>query len=166
MLIEFYKLALQLVVLGVLGGAVTWFYSRQQRRREMRNALLREFADTHGQFIALRFRYNSSQVTWGRDPEHGTHPLNAEELRLERWDCFSEACSLLGKFQAQKPLLTAYFFGVDDRLHALHQGYQEWRRRTALGRPILQEVEGRNEEKYETLKEDYQRLIAQMKLQL
>jgi hypothetical protein len=41
------KLAMQLVMLGVLGGAVSWYYSKIQKQRELRITLLKDFSHLH-----------------------------------------------------------------------------------------------------------------------
>jgi len=42
------QLLLQLIILGIVGGGVSWFYTRLQKRRELRRDLLKEFSSLSG----------------------------------------------------------------------------------------------------------------------
>jgi hypothetical protein len=152
---ELLGLVPQLLVLGVLGGAISWLYSKQQKERELKIASLREFASIHGKFISLRYRYNSFHIEWENSRGKDSHALSSEEMRLERWKNFEEACNLIGEFQGLKPLLVEQFPESTEQINQLHQFYQQWRRRTGGNTPILQNVNGTNEPQYKELTEVY-----------
>lgn len=160
------NLTLQLALIGVAGGAVSWFYSRIQKQRDLRISLMKEFAALHGRFVSLRFRFNSFHIEWKGSRNKTAHPLNEEEIRTERWSNFQEACELLGEFYSIKPLLISQFKDIADEIEALHQGYQQWRRQIGGNQPVLQNSEGKSDQKYIELRENYQRVIKIMKKQI
>ena len=94
------KLTLQLILIGVAGGAVSWFYSSIQKQRELRISLLKEFAALQGRFVSLRFRFNSFHVEWKGARNKENHPLNEEEIRKERWAHFKKRVKCLESFIA------------------------------------------------------------------
>jgi len=160
------KLTLQLILIGVAGGAVSWFYSRIQKQRELKISLLKEFAALQGRFVSLRFRFNSFHVEWKGARNKENHPLNEEEIRKERWAHFQEACEMLGEFYSIKPLLVSQFNNVTEEIELLHQGYQQWRRQIGGNFPVLQRKEGKSDEQYKQIRETYQRVIQKMRNQI
>lgn len=153
----------QLLVLGVFGGAVTWFYARLQRNRDLRLQLLRDFASLHGRFVALRYRANSFYVQWSEDRSPTTHPLSDEERRLERWKLYEETCELIGEFIGLQPIVLATFPTTTEDVNTLHRTYQEWRRTLGANRPILQNTDGKSEDAYHLLRDAYARVVRQMR---
>ena len=160
---EVLKYVLQLIVLGVFGGGVTWFYTRLQRNQDLRLRVLREFALLHGKFIALRYEFNSFYVRHHGKRSPQFHPLNESEIRVERWKYFQQACRLIGEFQGMRPLIVETFPETADDIHFLFSKYQDWRRLIQADKPILQSPDGRNEEAYNELRERYSRVIKQMR---
>lgn len=106
---EIVKILLQLVVLGIIGGAVAWFFSQLQNKKELRLSTLREFSKLHGDFIALRYEFNSFYIQWEGEHVSEFHPLTEEEQRVERWKYYQESCHLLGEFQSLKPIVVDVF---------------------------------------------------------
>jgi hypothetical protein len=163
---EIIKLVFQLFILGILGGAVTWYYSRLQKNREIRISILKEFASLHGRFISLRFQANYFYVEWRDGREASTHALSDEERRIEKWKQYQSACSLIGEFVGLKPLIIKYFPETSKEVEFLHSKYQDWRRRIGGGQLILQQVDGKNEESYNKLKDAYNDAIGKMKVKI
>ncbi len=159
-------LLLQLIILGVVGGGVSWFYTRLQKRRELRRDLLKDFSSLYGRFLSLRYRFNSFHIEWSgtRSPEN--HPLTEEERRQERWRHFEEACALIGEFQGLRPLLTSQYPEMSDHVNFIYSKYQDWRRRIGAGKPILQEIDGRSEDSFKELRDRYGFVIRNMRKRL
>jgi len=160
---ELIKYFLQLMVLGLLGGAITWFYSRLQKYHELRLRILKEFATLHGQFIALRYEFNSFYIEWHSKRSARFHPLTQDEIRIERWHYFQRACRLIGEFHGLKPVIIEVFPETADDVHFLFSKYQDWRRCIQAGKPILQEIDGRNTQAYNELRERYSRVVRRMR---
>lgn len=160
---ELIKVIFQFLLLGIIGGAITRYYSKLQKDREARTSLLKEFASIHGKFISLRYRYNSFHVLRKEYEAQTTHPLNEEEIRLKRWEFFQDACDLIGEFQGIKPLLFTHFPSEKENFNSLHQSYQQWRRRIIRNKPVLQEVGGANEEEFKKLRDAYLWSATRMK---
>jgi len=160
------RLVLQLIILGIVGGAVTWFYSRLQKNRDLRRDLLKELASLHGRFIALRYRFNSFYVEWSGSRSPDNHPLKEDERRLQRWKHYEEACSLIGEFQALRPLLSAQYPDLSDDFNFIYQKYQDWRRRIGAGRPILQELDAKSEDAFHELRDRYGKLASDIRKRL
>lgn len=166
LVIEFGRLLLQLVVLGILGGAITWFYARLQQHRDIRRDLLREFSALYGRFLSLRYRFNSFYVEWSgsRNPEN--HPLTEDERRRERWKHYEEACELLGQFHGVRPLLTSQYPDLSDDVNSIYQKFQDWRRSIGAGKPILQELDGKSKDAFKELREIYARVLSTIRKRL
>lgn len=155
------ELSLQLLILGIAGGAVSWYYSKIQKRKELQLQLVREFAQLHGKMLALRFEYNSFHVH--KQSQLSRHPkLSEEAVMSEKWKHYQKACELLGVFYGMKPLLIQFFPKAMEPIEMIHAKYQDWRRRIGADRPVLQELSGKNEEGYEALKISYREAIAIM----
>ena len=163
---ELLKLLLQFLLLGIIGGTITRYYSRLQKNRDARTSLLKEFALIHGKFISLRYQYNSFHLEWNEHESQTNHPLTKEEIRLKRWDYYEEACNLIGEFQGIKPLLFSHFPLNKERFNKLHQGYQQWRRRIIKDKPVLQKENGENEKEFKELKDEYLWAATHMKSQI
>ena len=65
---DFTKLFMQLVMLGVLGGGISWCYSKILKQRELRVSLLKEFSHLHGRFF-LCFIVLIPFISNGKDSE-------------------------------------------------------------------------------------------------
>ena len=160
---ETVKALLQLVVLGVIGGAVAWFFSQLQNKKELKLSTLREFAELHGQFMALRYEFNSFYIQWKGQRGADFHPLTEEEQRIEKWKYYKQACHLLGEFQSLRPIIVEVFPQTKEDIDYLFTKYQDWRRRTGSGKPILQELDGKNEESYNELRNHYNQAVKHMR---
>lgn len=163
---EVLKLTLQLILLGIAGGGVSWYYSKIQQRRELRTSLLRDFASLHGRFLSLRYRFNSFHVEWRGSRSAANHPLTDDEIRLLRWEHFEEACALLGEFYGIKPLLQSQFADIHDQIEVVHGNYQQWRRLIGGNEPILQDKSGKSSDSFKNLRGTYQSLVQQMRRQI
>lgn len=163
MLIELYKVLLQVTMLGVLGGGISWYYSRLQKNREMRMSLVKEFARIHGQLLALRYRYNSFHIKWPGKSKDNSHVLNEGQILVEKWRSFEGACDLVGEYNGIKPLLVSQFSNVNESINQLHEHYQQWRRNIGNDEPILQDKAGKNSKEFEELKRKYQLAIVSMR---
>lgn len=163
---ELLKLTLQLLLLGVLGGAVSWYYSRIQSEHALRVSLLRDFASLHGRFLSLRFRFNSFHVEWPGPRNSRNHPLEEDERRQEQWRHFEEACALHGEFYGLKPLLQTQFRDVHEDLEVIHAAYQQWRRQIGANEPVLQNRKGESSEQFKQLRGTYQAVVQRMRRQV
>lgn len=157
---------MQLIILGIAGGGISWFYTRMQKRRELRRDLLRDFSSLYGRFLSLRYRFNSFHIEWSNNRSPENHPLNENERRQEMWKHFEEACALIGEFQGLKPLLTSQYPEMADHVTFIYSKYQDWRRRIAAGKPILQEIDGRSEDSFKELRDRYGLVIRNMRKKL
>ena len=166
MLFELYKVFLQFFMLAVLGGWISWYYTQLQKRKELKVDLTKEYSRLHGSLIALRFRYNSFYVRWKDMPDGQQHILDENQIKREKWKLYEEACRLIGEYQGIKPLLVVQFNEVDSELNKLHEYYQNWRRDISKGRPILQDMNGKNDPKFNEMRQHYQRVIASMRKQI
>lgn len=157
LLFEGIRLLGQLVVLTLIGGLISRYYAQTQKRRQIRKNVLEQFAAIHGAFISLRFKYNSLYITWEKNRGVGTHPLRElpEQKEAERWRFYQEACDLIGRFQALKPLLIAFFPKYTGPINELHQYYQTWRRAMGRGEPVLQESDGASTDNYRKMRDTY-----------
>lgn len=160
---EIAKFLLQLLFIGILGGAVSWFYSKLQKAREMRIQIIREFSELHGQFIALRYEYNSFHIKWKGKRSADHHPLDDNQANIEKWKCYQRACSLIGRFQGLKPLLVENFHKCTDDIEFIFAKYQDWRRHIGGDKPILQHKDGKNEDGYNDLRHRYNRVVKCMR---
>lgn len=160
------RLILQLIILGVFGGGVTWFYTSLQKHRELRRNLLRDFSSLYGRFLSLRYRFNSFHIEWSGARDIDNHPLTEEECRLERWKHYEEACALLGEFQGIRPVLTSQYPELTNEVNFIYSKYQDWRRRIGANKPILQEIDGKSEESYQELRHRYSYVVDKMRKKL
>jgi len=128
--------------------------------------LLRELASIHSQFVALRYIFNSMHVNWGDNRNSTAHPLDADEQRRERWALFQSSCSLIGEFQALRPLLHETFPDVKEDVEFVFAKYQEWRRLIGRNRPILQEDYGKSTDAYNELRDIYSRIVWRVRKSL
>jgi len=163
---ELVKSLLQLIVIGVFGGAVAWFYSRLQKNWELKIRVLRKFSEIHGRFIALRYEFNSFYIQWKGKRSAKFHPLSEDEMRVERWKYFQQACALIGEIQGLQSVMTEVFPATAEDIGFLFSKYQDWRRRIQADRPILQNINGKNEEAYNELRHRYKSVIRHMRKKL
>ena len=159
---EAIKTLLELFILGVFGGAVAWLFSRLQKNREIKLQVFKDFSRIHGSFIALRYEYNSFFIERRGPRSAEFHPLEDEEIRLEKWIYFQKSCELIGEIQAIKPLIVDMFPDTKEDMEFVFAKYQDWRRRTNGGKPILQQIDGKSEDAYKELRRRYSRIIKQM----
>jgi len=157
------SMLLQLLVLGVVGGGVSWFYANLQKKKELKLSVLRNFSSIHAQFISLRYEYNSFHVDKGgkRSPEF--HLLTDDEARKNKWALFQKSCSLIGDIQSLKVLIVELFPKTSDDIEFIFGIYQEWRRQIQSDRPILQSSDGKNNENFDNLRNKYKLVVKEMK---
>ncbi len=161
---ELIKLLFQLVILGILGGAVSWYYSKVQKNREIKIQLIKEFSEIQGNFLKLRFEYNTFHLTWkNKDIMKVAQQLTTEQIIQLKWEKYETACGLLGDFQSIKPLLIEFFPKTENKLHEMHETFQEWRRRIREDNPIFQTKEGKTHEKFKHHRKQYSNVISLMR---
>jgi len=163
---ECIRLLLQLIIFGIVGGGVSWYYTRLQKRRELRRDLLKDFSSLYGRFLSLRYRFNSFHIKWSRFRSPNNHPLTEDERRLERWKHYEEACTLLGEFQGIRPLITSQYPELVDDINFIYSKYQDWRRRIGAGKPVLQEIDGKSEDSFKELRDRYGYVVHIMRKKL
>ncbi len=160
------RLFLQLIFLGVVGGGVSWFYTRLQKTRELRRDILKEFSSLYGRFLSLRYRFNSFHIKWSNNRSPANHPLNENERKQEKWKHYEEACSLIGEFQGLRPLIVSQLPEMSDDMNFIYSKYQDWRRRIGADKPILQELDGKSEDSFKELRDLYSTVIRYMRKKL
>lgn len=160
---EILKSIVQLVLLGVLGGAISWFYSRLQKNWELKIQILRDFTSLHGKFISLRYEFNSFYIKWSGKRSARFHHLTEEEIRLEKWEFFRQSCSLIGEIQGLRPMIVESFPKTAEDINYLFGKYQDWRRCIGGDKPILQEANGQNDESYDEIRNRFNRVVKEMR---
>jgi len=162
--LDIVKLFLQLGIIGVLGGAVSWFYSKIQKSREFRYELVKELAKTQGGFLALRYEYNTFHLTWNSNQiMQVAKNLDVESINKLKWEKYERACELLGDYQSIKPLLIQFYPNLESDFNQMHQTYQEWRRRIREGSPIYQTKVGKTDNQLKQHKDVYNYVISTMR---
>jgi hypothetical protein len=163
---ELLKTTVQLLLLGVVGGAVSFFYSKRQKNRELKISTLERIADLHGRFLALRYEYNSFFIQWRGRESTTKKRLSTEDIEKQKWACYTRACQLVGEFQSLNPLVAVLFPGHEQQLGELYSIYQEWRRQSGEDSPIFQDANGKSAEQFKSLREKYGALIRAMQQQI
>jgi len=163
---ELIKILYQLLLLGVIGGAVSFFYSKCQKNRELRINALQQFTNLHGKFIALRYEYNSFFINWRGREATTKKRLTITEIENKKWECYARACQLIGEFQSIRPLISVLYSGHDEDLNDLYNGYQEWRRKSGADVPIFQDFNGHTADEFKQLRNKYSSLIKSLKCQI
>lgn len=167
MIIEIIKLFIQLIVIGILGGAVSWMYSKIQKNRELRIQLIKELTKIQGDFLQLRYEYNTFHITWNNDCiERVALEMSIDEIIKLKWIKYEKSCALLGEFQSIKPLLIEFFPDVENELNEMHQSFQEWRRRIREDKPVFQTNEGKSDERFKEHKTLYNHVISKLKMRI
>ena len=162
LMLELMKTMFQLILIGIVGGGVGFFYSQLQKNRELRISTLQRVADLHGRFLALRYEYNSFFIQWGRRELIANQRLSTEEIGRHKWLCYEQACQLVGEFQSLKPLVSALFPGDEQTLDEIYSIYQEWRRQSGADVPILQDENGKSADRFKALRTRYEELIGSL----
>ena len=66
----------------------------------------------------------------------------------------------MGEFGGLRPLVSEMFSGTGDALANLHNYYEHWRRDIAADKPVLQEQDGKSDDRYkEGLRDEYSTLV-------
>jgi len=159
---EILKVTIQLFILGILGGGITWFYAKIQKNRDIRIKLIQEFARIQGDFLTIRYEFNTFYLKRGTD-EIMPIIINLPELETLKWQKYEKACSLLGEFQSIKPLLVEFYPSCLDNINFVHSKYQDWRRQMRNDKPILQDIEGNSSGELKKLKVAYYETIILMR---
>ena len=160
------KAGIQLVAVSIAGGAVAYWYSRLQKRRDVILTILRDFTALHGEFLALRFRANSLYVKnsgYADKRIPSNLPLTEDQLTIEERFCFTTACSLIGRSSALKPILSEVCPDSKPDIELLFTKYHDWRRRLHARSPVLQSEEGETEDSYSQLHDAYRRITIDLR---
>ncbi len=163
---ELLKTTFQLLLLGVVGGGVSFLYSKLQKNRELKITTLQQLAGLHGRFLALRYEYNAFFLEWRGRESTAKKRLTEDEIEKQKWACYARACQLVGEFQSLKPLVGVLFPGHEEQLDELYNVYQEWRRQSGANSPIFQETNGKSAEQFKSLREKYGALIKALQRQV
>ena len=163
---ELLKTTFQLLLLGVVGGRVSFVYSKLQKNRELKISTLQQLACLHGRFLALRYEYNAFFLEWRCRESTAKRRLREEDIEKQKWTCYARACQLVGEFQSIKPLVGVLFPGHEQQLDELYNTYQEWRRQSGADSPIFQETNGKSAEQFKSLREKYGDLIKALQRQI
>ena len=163
---ELLKITFQLLLLGVIGGGVSFVYSKLQKNRELKISTLQQLAGLHGRFLALRYEYNAFFLEWKGRESTAKKRLGGEDIERQKWDCYTRACQLVGEFQSLKPLVGVLFPGHEQQLDELYNTYQEWRRQSGADSPIFQETNGKSADQFKALREKYGALIKALQQQV
>lgn len=157
------SMLLQLLILGIVGGGVSWFYANLQKKKELKFSVLKEFSSVHAQFIALRYEYNTFHVSKSGKRSPKFHLLNNDEIRQNKWVLFQKSCALIGNIQSLKVLIVELFPKTSNEMEFIFGIYQEWRRQIHSDQPILQSTDGKNDENFENLQNKYKLVIREMR---
>jgi hypothetical protein len=151
------KLILQLVILGIIGGGVTFYYNKLQKNREFVFSIINQVSSIHTDFLALRYKYNVLFTESGRPIQS---ILSNDEINKLKWKYYEEACLLLSKFQSLKPLVSKYVSGVDSELGEIDAHYQNYRRAIRSDKPIFQSEDGKTGSGLSKLKNSHQHVVS------
>lgn len=163
---ELLKTTFQLLLLGVVGGGVTFVYSKLQKNRELKISTLQKLAELHGRFLALRYEYNSFFLQWRGRENTAKQRLIEEDVEKQKWLCYTRACQLVGEFQSLNPLVAVLFPGHEQQLDELYNTYQEWRRQSGANSPIFQDIDGKSAEQFKSLRGKYSALVKALQRQV
>lgn len=150
MINDIIKLILQLIIIGIAGGAVSFYYNKLQKNRELLFSLINQTSTVHTDFLALRYKYNVLFSDTGNPIKTILPPADIDKLK---WKYYEEACLLLSKFQSLKPLLTKYIPENKDDISKADGHYQAFRRAIRSNEPIFQTQNGKTMDGLKELKE-------------
>jgi len=161
------KSIIQLIVLGIAGGWISRFYSTLQKNREIKINLIKEVARIQGQFLAIRYEFNTFHLNWGKDEiKKIAREIEDEELKKLKWKYYEEACNLIGEYQGIKSLLIEFFPEEENQVNYLHTKYQDWRRSVRDDKPIFQNADGKTHQTLNEIKSNFKRMIVGMRKEI
>lgn len=147
---EIYKAILQLVVIGGVGGFVSFYYTKLQKNRDFIFSLIHQTSAVHSDFLALRYKYNAFFI-------HVSGPLqnvlDQNDVQKLKWKYYEECCSLLSKYQSLKPLLSRYMPKHQREITSIDGHYQVFRRSIRNDKPIMQSDNGQSSDALKELKQ-------------
>lgn len=149
MINDIIKLVLQLLIIGVAGGAVTFYYTRLQKNRELVFNLINQTSTIHTDFLALRYKYNVLFIDTGKPIKNILQTVDIDKIK---WKYYEDACLLLSKFQSLKPLFDIYIPSNNDEVSKIDGHYQTFRRAIRSNEPIFQTENGKTSDGLKELK--------------
>ena len=164
LMVEVIKVILQLILLGIVGGWISWLYTKWQKNREIKVNLIRELSEIQGNFLTIRYKFNTFHVNWGKDKiMKVAEGIKDKELEQLKWKYYEEVCDLIGKYQGMKPLLIEFFPKEKQNINYLHEKYQDWRRHVREDKPIFQSIGGKTDKTLNEIKSNFQKMISEMR---
>jgi hypothetical protein len=152
---EIIKLLLQTVILGIIGGAITYYYNKLQKNRELTIHLSNQLASVHTDLISLRYKFNTLFTEIGK-PIRSI--MDDNEISKLKWKYYEEACVLIAKFQSLKPMLLKFIPEEDNTIRKMDGHYQNFRRSIRRNELIFQDKDSKSEENLKELKNQYQEI--------
>jgi len=161
------KSIIQLVVLGIIGGWISWFYSKLQKDREIKINLIKEATRIQGKFLSLRYEFNTLHVKWNNNKiKKIAQGFEEEDLVKLKWKYYEEACELIGEFQGIKSLLIEFFPKEEEQVNFLHTKYQDWRRKIRDDVPVFQNIDGETLQTLNAIKLRFKKMIVGMRKEI
>lgn len=156
---EILKLILQLLILGIIGGAITFYYNKLQKNREIIISIVNQISAIHTDFLSLRYKFNVLFTDSGKPIRT---ILELGEIDKLKWRYYEEACLLLSKFQSLKPLLLKFIPELKEEIGKMDSYYQNYRRTIRANQPIFQNEKGKTEPGLNDLKDLHRDLINEL----
>lgn len=144
------------MILGIVGGGVSYLYNRLQKNRELVLSLISQTSNVHTDFLALRYKYNAFFDDSGKPIRSGLQPDDIEKIK---WKYYEEVCILLSRFQSLKPLLNKFLPKNNTDISMIDSYYQTFRRNVRSNQPIFQTEDGKTGEGLKALKTLHYRLV-------
>ncbi|OXB23353.1 hypothetical protein B0A80_11685 [Flavobacterium tructae] len=156
---EIIKILLELFIISIIGGAITFYYNKLQKNREILLSLIDQISSVHSQFLSLRYKYNVLFTIPGKPI---SNILNIDEVNKLKWEYYEEACILISKFQSIKPLLLKFVPELKEEISMVDNYYQVYRRTIRSNQSIFQNENGKTDSAQNNLKKLYYELIQQL----
>lgn len=163
---EIQKAFIQLFVLSAVGGFLSNRLARWLKDREMRIALIRDFAKMHGSFLSIRYQYNAMFLDYAGRRETFENRVDPSHFGQMKNGLFEKVCDLIGEFNGIRPLIETLFIGGERFIPQFHQFYQAWRREIASDRPIYQSPDGESDRAFKDMRTVYSEFIVHLKNQV
>lgn len=158
------KSIIQLIILGIIGGWISRFYSTLQKNREIKINLIKEVARIQGKFLSLRYEFNTLHVKWNSEKiKKIAQGFDDDELKKIKWQYYEEVCELIGEYQGIKSLLIEFFPKEDKEINFLHTKYQNWRRKIREDQPVFQSIDGKTHQTLNEIKSRFKKMIVGMR---
>ena len=156
---EIIKLIFQLIILGIVGGGVTFYFNKLQKNKEIIISVLNQLSSIHTDFLSLRYKFNVFFTEAGKPIQS---ILSPEEIDKLKWKYYEESCFLLSKFQSLKPLLIKYVPELKEQIALMDGHYQNYRRTIRKNQPIFQNETGKTESALNKLKDLHRDLVNEL----